>query len=293
LTNRRSSLPPPPEAAFGAFVAFFRRRRNLTGAKLGKLLGWSQPKVSKIETGAVIPSPQDVERLAQALTLSAKEATDLRARAEQSRNQVTDWRIGRQDPAVWQRDIARLENESVALRVFQPTVLSGLLQTSENARAILTDLQRTWSGRQDAASIAAAVSARVQRQEILEDREKSFVFVLPETVLRGLLSQGVDLPAQLARIRAVAAQDNVDLRILTDETRRPFPLTNGFYLLDDRYVVIDLFNTIVVARSESDLRLYREVFDAVHRVATTDLDPTMEKYRRLYLEREAGVRPTV
>lgn len=292
MTSGRSASPPPPEAALGVFVAFYRRRRGLTGAKLGKLLGWSQPKISKIETGAAIPSPPDVERLTQVLTLSADEAADLRERAEQSRNQVTDWRIGRQDPVVWQRDIARLENESTVLRVFQPTVLSGLLQTSENARAILVDLQQTWSGRQDAASIAAAVSARVRRQEILEDRAKSFVFVLPETVLRGLLSQGVDLPAQLARIRAVAAQDNVDLRILTDETRRPFPFTNGFSLLDDRYVVIDLFNTIVVARSEPDVRLYRDVFDAIHRVATNELDPTLEKYRRLYLEREAGTRLT-
>jgi transcriptional regulator with XRE-family HTH domain len=290
LAGGRSVTPPPGEASFGTLVAYFRRRQGYTGAKLGKVLGWSQPKVSKIETGAVIPSPRDVERLVQALDVSDAESTHLRARADQSRDQMTDWRIGRQDPVVWQRDIARLENDAAVLRIFHPAVLSGLLQTSENARAILTDVQQAWSGHGNAASVAAAVSARVQRQEILEDRKKHFHFVLPEMVLHGLLSQGVDMPAQLARIRAVAGQDNVDLRVLTDETRWPVPPTNGFALLDDRHVVIDLFNTIVVARSEPDVRLYRQVFEAISEVADADIEPTLEKYRRLYLEREAGPR---
>jgi transcriptional regulator with XRE-family HTH domain len=289
LTNGRSTTPPPPDAPFGALVSHLRRRKEYTGAKLGKLLGWSQPKISKIETGAVIPSPKDVERLVQVLAVSTEEAARLRDRAEQSRDQMTDWRVGgRHGPAVWQQDIGRIENEARELRVFQPALLSGLLQTSENARAILTDIQETWPASGNAASIAAAVSGRMRRQEILEDRSKSFYFVMPEMVLRWLLSRGVDMTAQLDRIKAVAGQDNVDLRILTDDTRWPLPPTNGFSLLDDRYAVIDLFNTIVVARGETDLRLYRQVFEAISAVATTDIEPTLEKYRRLYLEREAA-----
>lgn len=279
---------PPPDAPIGALLAYFRRRKSLTGAALGKRLEWSQPKVSKIETGAVIPSPRDVERLISALALSREEADHLRQLAGRSRDHMTDWRIGRQDPVRWQRDIARLENDAAELRIFQPAVLSGLLQTSENARAILTDVQRTWmENAGTAAAVAAAVSARVQRQEILEDPAKRFFFIVPETVLHGLLSQGVDMTAQLTRIRDVARQDNIDLRIVTDETRWPFPPTNGFSLLDDRHVIIDLFNTIVVARRRSDVRLYRQVFDALSEVATADIEPTVQKYRRLYLRRAA------
>jgi hypothetical protein len=53
-------------------------------------------------------------------------------------------------------------------------------------------------------------------------------------VLYALLSQGADIPAQLKRIRDVADQDNVDLRIMVDQTKWPIPPTNGFELLDDR-----------------------------------------------------------
>jgi transcriptional regulator with XRE-family HTH domain len=285
---KQQSPAPPPDAPLGVVIAHLRHRQGYTGAKLGRLLNWSQPKVSKIETGATVPSQSDIERLIKALNASRQEADRVRGLAEQLRDQVTDWRIGRQDPVTWQRDIARLENEATELRIFHPAMLSGLLQTGENARAILTDVQRAWLEEGKSASVAAAVSARVQRQEILEDRAKQFHFVLPEMVLHGLLSQGGDVTAQLTRIRQIAGQENVDLRIVTDGTRWPFPLTNGFALLDDRHVVIDLFNTIVVARSGSDLRLYRQVFEAMSAVATTDILPTLEKYRRRYLAQEAG-----
>lgn len=288
MANGRS-VKPPPEAPFGVLVSHLRRGNDLTGAKLGKILGWSQPKVSKIETGAVIPSRDDVERLIEALHVSADDAADLRTRAERSRDEMTDWRsMSRMDAADWQRDIGRLERESTELRVFHPVMLSGLLQTSEHARMILGDFIETAPARKGTASVSAAVSARLQRQEILEDPGKRFFFILPELVLNVLLSQRVDMIAQLARIRAVAQQDNVDVRVLTADARWPISPTNGFALLDDRYVVIDLFNTNVVARSESDVRLYRQVFETISDAATSDIEPTLAKYRRLYLEREAG-----
>jgi transcriptional regulator with XRE-family HTH domain len=285
VANSRSAVPPP-DAPLGVVLAYLRHRRGYTGAKLGRLLKWSQPKVSKIETGATLPSQNDIERLLKALNASGEEADRVRGLAQQLRDQMTDWRVGRQDPVTWQRDIARLETEATELRMFHPAMLSGLLQTSENARAILTDVRRTWP--EEGKSVSAAVSARVQRQEILEDRTKKFSFVLSELVLHGLLSQGVDMTAQLDRIRQIAEQDNVDLRIVADETRWPLPPTNGFELLDDRHVVIDLFNTVVVARSAPDLRLYRQVFDAMRAAASTDITPTLDKFRRLYLRREAG-----
>jgi transcriptional regulator with XRE-family HTH domain len=282
------STPPPADAPLGIHLRYLRYRRNYTGAKLGKVLGWSQPKVSKIETGTVIPSRSDLERLIRTLSPTADEANHLRKLAEQSREQFTDWRAGRQDPAGWQRDIARLEAEATELRIFQPALLSGLLQTSETVRAILNDILQMSAENGIEGSVAETVSARLQRQEILEDRRKRFFFIIPEAVLHGLLSQGADIPAQLKRIRYVADQDNVDLRIMADETKWPIPPTNGFELLDDRYAVIDLFNTNVVARGPTDLHLYRRIFDAISEVATTDIDPMLEKYRRLYLERETA-----
>ena len=277
MAPRRMSKPPP-DAPFGVVVAYFRRRRELTGVELGGLLRWSQPKVSKIETGAVVPSSGDVERLIHVLSISTAEAKALRDLADRTRNQMTDWRAGHHDTAAWQRDIARLEQQAGEVRIFQPTVLPGLLQTSETARSILEDVQRTWTGSVDLRAVAQAVTARVQRQEVLEDLSKRFVFILPEAVLRSLAAQGADVGAQLKRVGDISRRPNVQIKIVAEGTRWPLPPTNGFVLLDDKYVVVDLLNTNVVARGRADVELYRQAFDAIEAVATSDIDPILERY---------------
>jgi hypothetical protein len=73
--------------------------------------------------------------------------------------------------------------------------------------------------------------------------------------------------------------------VRADETAWPLPPFNGFSLLDDKYVIIDLYNTTVVSRGQADLRLYREAFEALEESATRDIEPILDKYRRLYLQR--------
>jgi hypothetical protein len=89
---------------------------------------------------------------------------------------------------------------------------------------------------------------------------------------------------QLRRLREVAHQDNVKISMIPQDVRWPYPPFHGFSLLDNRAVIIDLFNTIVVTRGQSDVRLYRQVFDALEGSATRDIEPILDRYRRKYLE---------
>jgi transcriptional regulator with XRE-family HTH domain len=241
----------------------------------------SQAKISKIETGTTSPSPQDVERIARVLGAAPAEVQRLRERAEHSRDQMVDWRAGQRDPARWQREIANLEADARELRVFSPAVITGLLQTSEFARSVLTSVQEVWHT--PSSGIGEAVTARVQRQEILEDRSKRFHFLVTETVLRNLLARAEDMPAQLSRLLDASRQDNVTISLIPEEVQLAYPPYHGFSLLDDRLVIIDLYNTVVVTRGRADLRLYRHVFDALAAQATQDVEPILNKYRRMYL----------
>ena len=270
----------------GVALARLRRRAGLTGQQFGRQIGMSQAKISKIETGAIIPTPDDVERLASALGAQPEEVERLAQQAEHERDRVTDWRFGRNDPATWQREIAELEEAAGELRVFQPAVISGLLQTSEFARSVLGTIQQAWSdqGGQSNGGVNEAVSARVQRQQILDNRDKQFHFVIPETLLHNLLVGPEEMLGQLGRLRKVAEQDNVTLSMIPQDVRWPFPPFHGFSLLDNRAVIIDLFNTIVVTRGQSDVRLYRQVFDALEGNATHDIAPILDRCRRQYLK---------
>jgi transcriptional regulator with XRE-family HTH domain len=269
----------------GVALARLRRRVGITGQELGRRAGMSQAKVSKIETGAVHPTSEDVELLARHLGASPTEIDRLAHQAEASRDAMMDWRAAHDDPLTWQREIAQLEAAAHELRVFQPAVISGLLQTSEYARSILATMRAAWTdpAAKSTPGIAETVSARVQRQQILDDPTKRFHFVFPETLLHNLLASAEDMPGQLRRLSEVAQQANVSLSIVPETERWPYPPFHNFSLLDDKHVIIDLYNTTVITRGHSDLRLYRQVFDAMESRATRDVEPILEKYRHYYL----------
>jgi transcriptional regulator with XRE-family HTH domain len=284
--SQRGSPQGDDDVPVGVALARLRRRTGITGQELGRRTGMSQAKVSKIETGAINPSPGDVERLARELGAPSLDVDRLARQAEQYRDSMMDWRVGRNDPATWQREIAQLEADARELRIFQPAVISGLLQTSEYARAVLATVQEAWtdSAGRPSGGVAEAVSARVQRQEILDDHTKQFHFVVPETLLRNLLSKPEDMPGQLRRLLDVSQQGNVTLSMIPENERWPYPPFHGFSLLDDRHVIIDLYNTVVVTHGQSDIRLYRHVFEALEGRATRAIEPILEKYRRQYLK---------
>lgn len=146
---------------------------------------------------------------------------------------------------------------------------------------------------QSSVDVSEAVSARVRRHEVLAERGKQFRFVMAESVLNNRLCRPADMLAQLDRIREVAREDNVTVTIVPADAPWPIPPYHGFELLDDRSVLVDLFNTTLVSRGRADVRLYREVFDAVERSGTTDIDPILDRYFDLYLDlsRQRRARP--
>ena len=270
----------------GVALARLRRRAGLTGKELGDLLGMSQAKVSKIETGAVNPSPDDVERMARQLGAAADEIDRLAHQAEQHRDRMMDWRVGRNDPATWQHELGQLEAGATELRVFQFGLISGLLQTSEYAREVLATVQEAWadSTTTGATRVNQAVSERMRRQQILDDTGKRFHFILPEAVLHNMLTGPEDMLAQLGRLRRVAGQDNVVLSMIPEDERWPYPPFHNFSVLDDRQVIIDLANTVVVTPGRSDIQFFRGIFDKLEQHATRDVEPILDKHSQRYLQ---------
>lgn len=56
-----------PRSELAEALRTLRRASGLTGARLAARVGMSQAKISKIETGRVLPSALDVERILDAL----------------------------------------------------------------------------------------------------------------------------------------------------------------------------------------------------------------------------------
>lgn len=281
----------------GTTLARLRKQKGITGKLLGRHAGMSQAKISKIENGVIMPSRQDVERLTRALQVPEEEVQALLDQVEGMHDAFFDRRVTTRQIVAAQHEVAANEGRARSVRVFQPTVVPGLLQTTEYARAILGDYARllvsnTPKGRQ---SIAPAVSARIQRQEVLDNPAKRFLVVMTEAVLSNRLCSPAALLAQLERIRTLARLPNVSIRIVPRDAELSYPPVHGFQLFDDERVLIDLMNTMVVSRGGADIRVYREAFEHFYQVATDDIAPILDSYIRFYADLATGagtVRPS-
>lgn len=275
------------DQAVGRILAAMRRSQNLTGAEVARRVGMSQPKISRLENGVGLPDPEDVGRIARELGAGDGEIRRLMGLAERSHNRMTDWRA---DPAVTateQRVVTRWESGAQTVRQFDPAVVSGLLQTSGYARAVLSTFQELILLDIDpssSASVAGAVSARMRRQEVLADQAKSFHFILAESALSNRVCPPDEMPAQIRRLREVARQSNVSLAIIPADVMWRVPPMHGFLLFDETSVIVDLFNTALESHGKADTRTYRQVFDWLAAQAEHDIDPILDRYLGLYVD---------
>jgi transcriptional regulator with XRE-family HTH domain len=116
-----------------------REASGLTQAEVAEALDWSVSKVNRIENGEVTISLTDVRAL-----LGLLGVTDAAQVDELTRDARTARRRGWWDepgyrshftPALLQ--LTQFEAEATTIRCFQPTLIPGVLQTPEYARAIL------------------------------------------------------------------------------------------------------------------------------------------------------------
>jgi transcriptional regulator with XRE-family HTH domain len=278
-----------PIEPVGAILARWRRRRKVTGEALAKTVGMSQPKISRLETGAVAAEPADVRLLAEALRMPPDEVervVALAERAERADNRLTDWNSTQPGLADRQRQTAKIEEVAKEIRVFQPAVVPGLAQTSEYARAILSALKDELDDTQvadSASAVSVAVSERMRRTEILLLPGRSFYFLLTEQVLRNRVCAPAAMVAQIARLRELAGYPNVHLRIIADDAELPIAPYHGFYVADDRWVSADLFNSSVISKGRQTVHTFRRVFDALDAVALADVDGLLDHYQTYYV----------
>lgn len=290
--------PTEQDEPVGHVLARLRRARRLTGAELAYQVGMSQPKISRIERGVHSPAPKDIAAIAKALGVDEGTTRRLTQRAEWSQNRLTDWRPTATSPPEREKAVALLEAAADAVRDFQPAILTGLLQTSGYARAVLLAFQRSLQpdaeglSEEEAASrdlreqtvVLPAIAARVARQQVLADPTKAFSFVLTEATLASRLCPPAEMLAQISHLRDLAAQPNIGIRVITSDTRLALPPIHGFTLFDDTALVIDTYNTDLIGRGRQDVAIYGQFFD-VFQQQSEDIAPLLDKYLEIHLRR--------
>jgi transcriptional regulator with XRE-family HTH domain len=252
----------------GQRLRSLRRAAGLTGPALAARTGISQPKISKLETGRVVPSVEDVQALAEALEASDDVTASLVAQATGLAGQLRAWRALRRQHLAAHQDRAReLEASSASITVFQNAIVPSLLQVAEYARQVFI---RTGIG--DDEDLANAVAVRLNRQTVLFTGAKRFAFVLSEAALRHRICAPGVMRAQYDRLISISGLQNVRIGVVPFEAELPLLPLNNFSIYDQEAVQVETISGEVILRGARDVQTYAEAAERLEHVAVSGAD---------------------
>jgi transcriptional regulator with XRE-family HTH domain len=249
-----------------------RRGAGLTGERLAARCGISQSKISKIETGKVLPSVTDVERILTTLGTRQDLTNELLALARLANTEFQSTRADiRRGLYRKQRELAALEADSAHIRFFLPTMITGLLQTPEYARASFG----VFPG-----DHGQAITKRLERQATLYNRAKRFTFLLTEAAVRWQLCEPAVMAVQMGRLASLSELPNIHLGIIPLDTCVPDGPLSTFTVHDERIATAETFGGVIMMRDPRDVAYHLELSSFFERYAlfADSVRALLEKY---------------
>ena len=224
----RFTPPTPRSRRLGRELRKLRDAKGWTMEDTGRQLGCSTSRVSRIESGEIKPRPGDVIELLMAY--------DVPIEGEPGKSLISLTRELRQS-GWWQRldalssryaTFIAYEAEALEMRNFEPTLVPGLLQTADYARAVNSVGRET-----DGVAIEQRVDARLTRQEVLLRKPtplRLHAILSEATLLFEVGGPGV-LRTQLEQIVNLAGRPNITVQVLRFAAGATLADRGGFGIL--------------------------------------------------------------
>jgi transcriptional regulator with XRE-family HTH domain len=124
------------------------------------------------------------------------------------------------------KDWAELEEKAEQVRDWWPSIVSGLLQTEDYARALLS----TYPGISEDV-VATRLAVRMERQRRLFARPITAWFIIDELALYRLVGSAGVMTAQLRHLGAIGKMPNVTVQVLPAVAHPG--VTSGFIIADE------------------------------------------------------------
>jgi transcriptional regulator with XRE-family HTH domain len=253
-----------------ALLRALRNQKGLTVERVAEHLLCSPSKVSRMETGHSVATLRDIRDLCALYEVTDQAERDrLMTLARESKQQAW-W----QSYDLGYATYVGLEAEAVAISDFQSSVVPGLLQTADYARAGHEGAMPRFSPDQ----IEKQIEAKLTRQRILtQDNPTRFIAVLDEAVLHRVVGGPRVMEAQLERLIEAARLPNVTLQLIPFSVGAHPGLESNFNILElpdptpGVVFVEGLVGSIYLERPD-DLERYREVFKNLQIIALSPKD---------------------
>jgi transcriptional regulator with XRE-family HTH domain len=189
--------------SFAGELRAWRERLGWSQAELGERLGYSGSHVSSVETLGRTPTLVFAKKADEAM---GTPGTFVRLHGQITREAFPSWFT----------PFVQFEERAERIHNWDQRCLTGLIQTEEYARAIIT------SGRPDLSADAVEhdVAARMQRQQVLDREDPPFCwFIIGEAALRTPFGGPRVMRGQLAKVAEYAARPRITVQV--------FPFTSA------------------------------------------------------------------
>lgn len=252
--------------ALGGRLRELRLQAGLSGSELARQAGWHQTRVPKIEYGKTKPTEADI-RLWCTLTDSRDQAADLIATARNIEAAYVEWRRVLQAGTRRRQHVSvKLTEQSKLLRIFQPSLIPGILQTAEYAQAML---RRSIDFHRISDDLDKGVAKRLERQQLLYKGERRFWILIGEQALYTTVGNGLVMAGQLDRLLAVIGLSRVTFGIVPATAELPMQTTN-FVMFDDRMVMVETMTAELTISQPREIAQYHRAFNTLAGKAVTE-----------------------
>jgi len=267
----------------GALLRKLRTDKGFTVEQAAEQLMFSMSKLSRMETGHGVATRRDIRDLCALYDVTDEAERERMLRLAAEAKQQAWW----QSYDLGYATYVGLEAEAVTISAFQSSVVHGLLQTADYARAGHRGTIPLLSPDQ----IELQIEAKLTRQRILtrDEPPPTFSAVLDEAALHRLVGGRQVMAAQLAKILDVAALPNVTVQVLPYEVGAHPALESNFTILElpdptPGVVFVEGLIGSTYLERDDDLIRYQKIFQKLQSIALSSKDSAdlIAKFLRAY-----------
>jgi transcriptional regulator with XRE-family HTH domain len=242
----------------------------MSGEQVAERLGWSQSKVSRIETGRTQVQPKELRKILELYKVP-----------EERHERYFELSKGAKVKGWWDeyadaipRDYANyieLENEACSVATFAPQVVTGILQTEEYAREIIqAALLFSPPG-----EVKRRIKVRMERQQrFLADKTRTLNVVLDEAALRRQIGGPEVMQGQFRHLLSLMERANINIQVLMAASGA-HPSTAGEFTIlgfpgeeDDDVVHVEAMTSSLYVEEEAQVFYYRLAYNQLGTLAT-------------------------
>lgn len=229
----------------------------------------SHSVISRWERGARVPSTEMVSAICIVLSVSGAERDRLvemaRDAADEPANLVSVGSAGEQDQLA---ALMEYERNATTITAVSPSLMPGLAQTSDYARAIMAGTADT----------DKMVALRLGRRDVVTRRRSParYIAFIVESVLHQTVGDRDVQLDQLHYLIELSKLDNVDIRVIPSSAGFTPALAGSFVLLEFAkaapVVHLEHHRSSACLRDEADVRAYQDAREDIDRVAMNPED---------------------